>query len=55
MRLTGAGWQHGNVRIRLEFMPSKEPESLPERSTSRDRVRLRAKTVSSDTDEYIDL
>ena len=55
MQLTGAGWQHGNVRIRLEFMPSKEPDRLPERSTSRDRVRLRAKTVSSDTDEYIDL
>ena len=49
VRLTGAGWQHGHVRLRLEFMPSKEPERLPERSTARDdRVRMRAKTVSSE-------
>jgi KGK domain len=52
MRLTGAGWQQGHVRLRVEFVPSKEPESLPERSSSRDRVRLRAKTVTSETEDF---
>lgn len=32
---SGAGWQRGKVRIRLEFAPLRPQERLPERSSAR--------------------
>jgi KGK domain len=55
LRLNGGGWQRGRVRIRLEFSPSHIQESLPERSSARERVRLRAKTVDPDFDDFDDM
>jgi hypothetical protein len=34
LRFNGNGWQRGQVRIRLEFLPAKPPQQLPERSSS---------------------
>ncbi len=47
MRLTGQGWQSGRVRLRVEFMPAPGPELLPEGSNRRERIHLRAQTVSN--------
>lgn len=55
MRLTGSGWQRGRVRIRLEFSPAKPQESLPEHSSSRERVRIQARTIESDDLDEFDL
>lgn len=35
LRFVSGGWQRGKVRIRLEFMPLKPLEKLPERSTAK--------------------
>ena len=35
LKINGGGWQRGRVRIRLEFLPAKAPQQLPERSSSR--------------------
>lgn len=35
LRFSSGGWQRGKVRIRLEFMPLKPLEKLPERSSAR--------------------
>jgi KGK domain len=35
LRFNGNGWQRGKIRIRLEFLPTKPPQQLPERSSSK--------------------
>lgn len=63
LRFQSGGWQRGRVRIRVEFMPIKPqerlPERLPERSSARppepltDRLRPRnIDDIYSDEDDY---
>jgi KGK domain len=53
LRVNGAGWQRGRVRVRIEFAPDKEQDLLTERSSAnggpgRERVRFQASRLSDD-------
>jgi KGK domain len=52
LRLSGSGWQRGQIRLRVEFSPDRVQERLPDRSTapdgSRQRLRVQARSVADD-------
>jgi hypothetical protein len=55
LRVNGAGWQRGRVRVRIEFAPDKEQDLLTERSsanggTGRERIRFQARSIRDDDD-----
>jgi hypothetical protein len=62
LRFGTGGWQRGRVRIRLEFIPEKVPNKLPERSSAsrpseQPLERIRAKPIDTfyqdpDDDRY---
>lgn len=52
LRLSGAGWQRGRIRLRVEFSPDRVQERLPDRSAAdnrgRQRLQVQARTVADD-------